>query len=393
MFINWTKFETMRKNLYLFLIYMLVVVIVSSCSSGKKAYEQGDYYEAVMKAVNRLRQNPDHKKSRSTLANSYPLAVRWFEDDIANRLASNDPYKWSAIVRNYNSINNMYDEINRAPGAKKVIPNPVSYFSELAEAKQNAAREQYDKGVEFLSQGTRESAKEAYFHFVEADALSPGYQDVKDKIDESRYIATLKVVVDQIPSVSRYSLSANFFQDQVESYLRTGINADFVRFYNFQEAEEEQLNPPDQILRLYFDDFVVGETHMTKSEKEVTSKDSVKVAEVTLDDGSKMDVMRQVKAKLTTYRKEVRSNGRLAMEIIDGYSNGILTSDKFTGEFVWFSEWGSYNGDERALTKEELAMCKGSEVPAPPPDDLFIEFTKPIYDQLTTRLQSYYRQF
>ena len=106
-----------------------------------------------------------------------------------------------------------------------------------------------------------------------------------------------------------------------------------------------------------------------------------------------MDVMRTVTAQLTTYRKEVISNGRLAMEIIDGYGNGILSSKKFTGEFVWYSEWGSYNGDERALTKQQKVICKSSEVPPPPPQDLFLEFTKPIYDQLTGNIQSYYRQF
>jgi hypothetical protein len=40
---------------------------------GQKAYERGDYYEAVMQAVNRLRQNPDHDKSKEALKNAYPL--------------------------------------------------------------------------------------------------------------------------------------------------------------------------------------------------------------------------------------------------------------------------------------------------------------------------------
>jgi hypothetical protein len=287
----------------------------------------------------------------------------------------------------------MYDEINRAPGAKQVIPNPMSYFSELADAKRKAAKEQYDKGMELLAINTRESAKDAYFHFREANALSPGYLDVNNKMAESKYVATLKVVVDQIPSISRYSVSSNFFQDQIESFLRSGNTNEFVRFYNYKEAEDEQLDPPDQILRIYFDDFVVGETHFEKSEKEVTSKDSVKVAEVTLEDGNKMDVMRPVTAKLTTFRKEVVSRGRVAVEIIDGFSNGILSSDKFDGQFVWYSEWGSYNGDERALTKQEKAICAATEVPPPGPQDLFIEFTRPIYDQITNKLGAYYRQF
>ena len=38
------------------LLVFTLILIVSACSSGKKAYERGDYYGAVMKAINRLRQ-------------------------------------------------------------------------------------------------------------------------------------------------------------------------------------------------------------------------------------------------------------------------------------------------------------------------------------------------
>ncbi len=62
-------------------ILVFIVLILSACSSGKKAYERGNYYEAVMQAIGRLRQNPDHKKSMETLRSSYPLAVEWLETD------------------------------------------------------------------------------------------------------------------------------------------------------------------------------------------------------------------------------------------------------------------------------------------------------------------------
>lgn len=372
-------------------ILFSLLIVVAGCSSGKKAYQKGDYYSAVVKAVDRLRSNPNHKKSVQALENAYPLAIKYYEDQIRNQLSADNPDKWVSVVSSYNTINNMANEINRSPGALAVIPNPVTYYSELADAKESAAEEQYNRGVEFLAMNTRESAKDAYYRFVNANGYVPGFKDVNDKIDEAKYIATLKVVVDQIPSVSKYSVSSDFFQDQVESYLRSGYASEFVRFYNFKEAEEENLNPPDQILRLFFDDFVVGETHVEKTVREV-SQDSVKVGEATIGD-STVNVYNTVKAELTTYRKEVISNGRMAMEIIDGFSNGVLSSQKFTGEFVWYSEWGNFNGDGRALTKEQLAICNSEEVPPPPPQDLFLEFTRPIYSQLTNSLDSYYGRF
>jgi hypothetical protein len=70
-------------------LLVTAVLHFAGCSSGKKAYERGDYYEAVMKSVTRLRQNPDHSKSQETLKNAYPLAVEFFETQAKNDIASN----------------------------------------------------------------------------------------------------------------------------------------------------------------------------------------------------------------------------------------------------------------------------------------------------------------
>jgi hypothetical protein len=37
------------------------------------------------------------------------------------------------------------------------------------------------------------------------------------------------------------------------------------------------------------------------------------------------------------------------------------------GQFIWFTEWSNFNGDERALSKDQLAMCSKKPVPPPRP--------------------------
>ena len=100
-----------------------------------------------------------------------------------------------------------------------------------------------------------------------------------------------------------------------------------------------------------------------------------------------------MKAELTTFKKEVVSKGLLSMQVLDGRNDAVLSSDKLPGTFVWYTEWANFNGDDRALTDEQLALCKKIEVPAPPPQDLFIEFTVPIYDQLTSKLRNFYNRY
>lgn len=386
-------FPFSMKYKFLPLYALFLFLVLESCSSGKKAFEQGNYYEAVLKSVNRLRQKPDHKKSKETLRRSYPLALQTLEKKAQHLQSANEPFKWKQVLRTYGQINHMYEEITHAPGALKVVPNPRNYYKSMDSIKKKAAEESYQAGIKLMRQNTREAAKEAYFHFSDVQEFVLGYKDVESQLAEAEFMAVLKVVVEQIPVPGRYSLSGGFFQDKVEEFLHSQYKGNrFVRFYSPMEAKMENLKIVDQYLQLQFDDFVVGQTHISEN-IETFSRDSVKVGEVKLPDGTKKPAYGTVKAKFKLHRKEVVSKGLMSIRIIDANNKAVLMHRKFPGEFVWFSEWASFNGDERALTKEQLALCELREVPPPPPQELFIEFTKPIYSQLTGSVREFYSKY
>ncbi|QSE96603.1 hypothetical protein [Fulvivirga lutea] len=377
----------------LLLIILSIPLLFSACTSGKKAFERGSYYEACVKAINRLRQKPNHKKSKEILRKSYPLAIQTLEDNAQQAMISNDQYKYKKKLQAYEAINNLHQNIKASPAARKVISNPKNYFAEVADLKEKAAEESYAIGMNYLSNNTREDAKQAYYHFRDVDSFVPGFKDVRSKMDEAKFTATLKVIVEQIPVPSIYSLSADFFQDKVEEYLHSQYRSnEFVRFYTQAEADAEDLPYVDQYLRLQFDDFVVGETHIERI-TETFTRDSVVVGKTKVRDGKEVNVYGTVKAKLTVNRKEVKSRGLFSMRAVDAHSKAVLTHRKFTGEFIWFTQWGNFNGDERALTDEQLAICAAYDVPPPAPQVLFIEFTKPIYDQLVPALNQFYQQY
>jgi hypothetical protein len=371
-----------------YFLFIILAYTIFACTSGKQSYKQGDYYQSVVQSVERLRKNPDHKKSRETLAQSYPLAVQYYENQIQRYLNSNDQFKHGNAVDYYRRLAYLYDEIMRCPGALQVIPNPRDYNYELNQFSRQAAAERYTAGEESLKMGTRQAAKDAYFHFAKADDYSPGYLDVIAKMDEAKYYATLKVLVDQVPVPTiNYQLSVQFFQDQIEQFLFNYQDNEFVRFY---AKQDENLRDPDQIIVFQFDDFVVGQTNNFQKTEEIT-KDSIVVGQVTLESGEKADVFGTAKAKYVENRREVISRGLLSMRVIDARSNTVMTHEKFPGEFVWTTKWGSFNGDERALDKEQVKIANLKPVMPPPPQDLFVEFCKPIYGQVQGKVRSMYR--
>lgn len=377
---------------YVHYLFLLLILTQLSCSSGKKAYERGDYYEAVMQAIGRLRQNPDHKKSKETLRSSYPMAVEWLETDAKNQISSNSNNKWRNALISYERINNLYESIRSAPGALKVIPKPVNYYNEIGPLKEKATEELYTSGINSLMKGTREDAKRAFFQFSEVHTYVPGYKDVVEYLDKSKFEATVFVVLEQVAVPARYNLSGGFFQDKVEEYLNQNYtDRAFVQFFTPQAAQSIQLPRTDQVLRLQFDDFSVGNTIINEKE-ETVKRDSVKVGEAKVN-GKTVPVYNTVSAKLITVRKEVISEGLLSMIVVDAKTGGVLTHRKLPGRYVWFTSWGRFNGDERALSQQQLDMCKRREIQPPDPQNLFLAFASPIYNQLIPSIRSFYQNY
>jgi len=370
----------------------IVSIILASCSTGKKAYERGDYYNATLQAVNRLRSNPDSQKALKAVQDSYPMSLKYFQGKIEYALNTNSEFKYSEIVGYYEKMNRLSDEVSRCPAALNIFPNVNYYTRELVEAKTQAAEEQYNAGLKLEQTNTRISWKEAYFNFREADNFVPGYKDVKERIEIAKFNATLKVIVEQIPVTQRYQLTSDFFLNQVIESLKSNRPNEFVEYYSPESAENAGINNPDQLLRMNFDEFTIGQVYDKETVREF-SRDSVEVGSVTMPDGTKQKVFNTVKAKLTTNRRELISNGILDVMIIDFQMNNVISQRKFPGQFIWFTEWGFFNGDERALNKDQLALCKKKPYSPPGPQDLFIEFTKPIFNQVSPFLKSFYSKY
>jgi tetratricopeptide (TPR) repeat protein len=374
------------------LLAVTLLYTLHGCKSAEKSLRRGDYDESVLRAAEKLRDNPRHAASLDILAEAYPLAQRQHLDDIARAEQSADPFRYESALESYRRLNRLYNALRACPACLRQV-TARSFYEEENQARQQAAQGRYDEGERRLRQGTRENARQAYEQFERAGRIIPNFRDLDARLAEAYELASFKVVVEQVLVTSRaFQLSNEYFQERVNEFLRTNRRLNqFVRFYTPEEATDTQLRP-DHVIRLQFDDFVVGQTLVESKTETLTSKDSVKVGEATVA-GKKVPVYNTVSAKLTRNRKTVLSSGLLDMQILDFASRRVVYQQKFPGEFTWVCEWASYNGDERALTAEQKRLSTSRELLPPPPQQLFVEFSKPIYDQLTNRLRSYYARY
>lgn len=378
---------------YLLLVYLatLFLPLLDSCKSAKKSLKRGDYDESVLLAVSKLKDNP-RSSSADILKEAYELAVQQHLDDLKRNDNPSDPFRSERRAQIYTQLNALYNSITSCSACTRLV-NARSYFDQENDARQAAAAARYEAGLTKLSQGGRENARQAFEHFEKANEMIPNFRDVTRKLDEAYQEASFKVVVEQVLVTSRaYQLSNEYFQDRVNEFLQTNRRLNkFVRFYTPDEATSEKVRP-DHVVKLQFDDFSVGQTLIETKTEVVTSKDSVKVGEATVD-GKKVAVYNKVTAKLTRSRKTVLSGGVLDMQIQDFDTKKIVSQQKIPGEYTWVSEWGSFNGDERALTSDQKRITNAKEMLPPAPQQLFVEFSKPIYNQLTSKLRSFYDKY
>ncbi|MEL6134402.1 MAG: hypothetical protein AAFR59_13655 [Bacteroidota bacterium] len=380
----------------LFPIFSILLLFLFSCKATKRAYELGDYDRAVLNSIERLRNSPDNKKSRETLTLAYPAFIDYVEDRIISFKLGTDVYKWERIMEQYALLNRVYDEIQRSPGAKQIIPNPNQYLGEYREAVSNAAAARYALGTDAIQQGRvgdRVKAKDAYYQFGRALEILPNYRDAESLQLEARDLATVYVEVEAIPppaAAMDFRIAIEPFESQLMGWLAQSNLSPFVYFYSAR-ATEKPLAGPTHIVRMVFEDFTIGQTRYFNT-TEARKRDSVVVGTVDITPDSTVDVYGTVEAEVRRFDKEVFSGGTLDMRIINAYSGELLVQRDLAGSYVWKDFKGFFNGDKRALEPDDLRYVEKLEYsPPPPPEILFQEFSRPIVDQFQSFCRQYYQ--
>jgi hypothetical protein len=371
------------------ILISLLFLILTSCSSGKKALQKGNYFAAVSKAAERLKTSPDNKRALKVVKEGYPLAIEWSQEEIDLALASNSPYKWERVINLMKQVNRLSGDIRSTPAARKLISDPKIYSSELNMVYDRAAEERYSAGLTELSQNTRESARIAFDHFYAANQFVSGYKNAREMMEVAKEMATIKVMLQTIPVHSqKYRLTSEFFYNQIFGYLNNQFGSrGFVAFYSPFQAENEGLDMPDFIVNMEFFDFSVGNLSHTEKEENLSkrvkleSKDTTKVQ------------YKNYSAKLKTFTDRVQSGGSLRMQIFEPLTDKMLLDEIVPGSFTWINEHALFVGDIEALDKKQVDLTKRKAMPLPPEQDLFIEFTKPIYSQVTARLNWFFKRY
>lgn len=368
-------------------LVLATVLFLLSCRSGEKLYNKGRYDEAVKVFVKKLQRKPQDAPALQLLPKAYEQSQRYHEDQVNNYLASGNPLKWEYVRQEYRELQSLYDVIHASPAAMAIV-TPKDYRTAITGAQENAAEARYTRGADLLEKGDKASARRAFDEFDAALKLIPNYRNSEELKEEAYSRGVINVVVSEIAiSSSYFQFSADQFR---ESLIRDLQNRNVNRFVQFTDERVARKNNfvPDEYLELRFYDFVVGQTYVDRTQRDVSKEI---VATTKRDTAGKMiNIYETVKGTLFFVRTSVVSGGRMDYRIIDVANNKVLTNNSLPGSYTWRNEFGTYTGDPRALSEQDKQLIGGTDIAPPPAQELFMLFTRPIYDRLTGDMQSFY---
>lgn len=378
-------------------------------SSAEKYIKSRDYYNAVLKLCYALNDNPKYDKAINLIVSVYPQAIRAEEDDIENVKASSDKFKWDSVVEKYDRIFNMQKAIKELPEiidkkSETIVKFEIKNYDDVyAASKDNAAEGHYLEGKK-LAQKTedREAQKSAAKEFKKAVWFVAGYKDSEQLYEKARKSGMCRMIIyfedKSGASVSGLSVVDAINDKAVSSVFDDKASQEFLEIVERGELDkiiaEMNLSNRDE-----FDDktavslgelsganeILLGKiTGITYSQPATVSGSYQETAEIKTgekitgyyEDGTpkKEAVYTKISATVTKYSMSSSVKITGSYKIIEIKTSKVKELKQITEETSFSESWGTFSGDERALSSTSKNLCKKSK-PTPPTREEMISDT------------------
>lgn len=377
------------------LLGLLTVIIMLGCgnklipNSSKQFLSAED--EAVVELLMDIKKNPDDKSLLDLLPSMYDRAMQSRAAMEGYVLRDNPPGdRWVLWRRQLEASQSITDAILAIPQASAMIKSPVHFRDQISEARVNAAEEYYQKGMDLLQNENRQDARLALEAFQKARKEMPDYKDLNNQIRHAEELATLYVVVNP---VDYYSFGWGYWGYQ-NDYLQFQMLRDLnnrsykmTRFLTEQEARGMRITP-ERVVDMRFarlqvnNPYTERDTYQREKQIPIPNPKTDSLGRPLPSQGNTT-----VKATVTITRQYVNGDADLECRIYDIVSGRNILYDHFPGRYSWVYETASYNGDQRALTTEDLRILNNRFDRYPTREEVGQKLINDAYAELIRRIE------
>lgn len=374
------------KHILQLLLFGLVLTACSPTKQIEKRYTPDD--KLVFDLIERLKKNPNDAEAAKQLPEAYEQAAEVRKNINSNTFNNmNEGDRWIEISKQLLVAQQLYSEIKGSPVISKIIPNPWDPTIKIQEAKQKAAEEYYNQGQQYLTYNNRPYARKAYDMFVKANSAYPNYKDVREMMEQSKLLATIKVVVNQVNydnyGWNYWGFNNDYLQYKITRDLNNSSYRD-VKFYSEDEARRLNIRP-DRIVNLTFTDLYIGQ--LFNDRYSIDRSKQIEVGQTKTN--PPQPIYETVKATVYVTRRVLQSRASLECRIYDWASNRNILFDRFPDNNTWKDESARYTGDKKALEQSDWNLINNSSNINPPSrNELAQRLIDNCYNQLLSRIRN-----
>jgi hypothetical protein len=373
---------------------LLALLFLAACKSPSKAFNQGDYTDAIERSVRKLQKDPRDAEARRILQSAYTFAVNQYEEKIRNLSSLTSDNRWEQLYHQYSQLQRLYDKIQQSPAAVEAA-KPVNYASYLATYRDKSADVHVQKAALLMEENDPDRAayRNAYYELRTALNFKPGDDAILKKLQDAREAATVNVLLVPIDINGSYRHSTSYafrnFEATLVRNIRNGINNDFLNFMTALESRSNRTEP-DEVAELRLGSLVIGRPYDESKTRTVTKE--VVVKETVYSKDSVTKEYAKVTAHITTTKRLLVSTAELFIDVRDP-ERMILWRDNARAEHRWATEFATYTGDERALSDSDKALLKKEPQMPPREEDIIDGLLRQLAGNTTQRLRSYYNRY
>ena len=365
----------MKKLSYLLIISFFLI----SCNSSQKMLERGQYDRAIDRATEKLMKKPNNSKELGVLKEAYELANMFDKERIEFLELEGREESWVEIYELYEQLNWRQNKVRRLPSQIRNEFTFYNYDSEIVESKMAAAEVSYKRGIDFLEQGDKMSARQAYNEFERAAQIYPGYEDVDQKLYESHQLG-MNHALYFIENNSGMVLP-EFFDVEMKKTTLKDLNTHWLNFDTYENENTEY----DYFLVLNVTEIAYSpetvERRIYSESKEI--QDGLRY-ELDEDGNVKKDStgndiqvpnMVTVTAEITESEQKKTAFVAGSIDIYDLRSDQLIRTESASVEAVFQHRYGEFTGNRKALSEETEEIIGGRAVPFPGNEQMLMDAT------------------
>jgi hypothetical protein len=371
----------MKKIFYI----LLATFLLSACGSLRNSVANTPEDKALISAIKKLKKAPSNDAYTAEVKALYDKAVKLHLNNIDVYSTLTDMEKWDKIIREYSALERISEIVNASSDARKII-NTDSFTANAEVAKQHAAADYYSLAESYLSEGTKESSRAAYYAFKKSLDFVPDYKDAKRQMQIAYENSVLNVVINPVTDNSYYysSLGRNRFGNSFNNdYLQRSLVRDLggsnsnspARFFTDLDAQRLQITP-DWIIDLTWVNLDIPQPYTQQYNRQVSKQIQVG------SDTANKPVYKTVSATLHITRKYFTAIGDLECRITDFQTGNNINLNRYSSQVDWQQEYATYSGDSRALSNVDVTILNNRNIRLPRKEEILNELYQKIYPQV-----------